>query len=338
MAIQPNPFSHYILFSLLIITSSFITLSHSTELCNPNDKNALLEIKNQLGPKSTFFSSWQPNTDCCKSWINVGCNNRTNRVNYLTIGQTTELTGPIPPVVGNLSSLEVLYFNDLPGLTGPIPSDISLLTNLQDLELFRTNLTGLIPGSLSRLKKLTILDLSENRLTGPIPGSLSLLPNLDQLNLFKNQLTGSIPESFASFKKLAFQAYENKLSGPIPRSLNRTGFNWLDLSKNRLTGDGSFLFGGSKNQLVLIKVNDNAMSFDLSNVKFSSKLQGIDMSRNMIYGSLPKQLAKLPLQLFNVSYNRLCGPIPVGKWVTRFGADAFAHNKCLCGAPLAACK
>lgn len=179
--------------------------------------------------------------------------------------------------------------------------------------------------------------MSENRLSGPIPASLSLMSSLQGLNLAKNQLSGSIPESFSSFKSLAFQAQENQLSGPIPKSLGQAGFSWLNISSNHLTGDASFLFGKDKKAL-LIELENNAFSFDLSKVEFPSGLKTLDLSHNMIYGSLPKQLASLPLLQFDVSYNRLCGPIPSGKWVTRFGADAFGHNKCLCGAPLAPCK
>ncbi|XP_021770424.1 polygalacturonase inhibitor-like [Chenopodium quinoa] len=324
------------LFSLLITTSSLLTLSLAAELCHPNDKNALLEIKAHLGPNTTFFSSWQPNTDCCKTWYNVGCDNQTNRVKYLTIGQNNELIGQIPPIVGQLTGLEVLYFNDMPGLTGLIPSSISNLVNLQDLEFFRTNLTGSIPQSLYRLKKLNILDLSENKFNGLIPASLSRIPNLQKLTLQKNQLSGSIPESFSSFKNLALQVSDNNLSGPIPKSLSQAGFSWLDLSNNQFIGDASFLFRNPK--LILIYLRNNAFSFDFSNVVFNSRLQGLDVSHNMIYGSLPRQLSQLPLQVFNVSYNQLCGPVPTGKWLTRFGADSFENNKCLCGGPLPACK
>ncbi|XP_074306995.1 polygalacturonase inhibitor 1-like [Silene latifolia] len=321
----------------LIVFSCLLSYSSSAELCDPKDKTALLQIKNRLGPNTTFFESWQPNTDCCKSWINVGCDDKTNRVKILTIGQNNELEGQIPPVVGDLIGLEQLWFNDMPGLTGPIPTSLSNLINLQELALARTNITGSIPPFLGRLKKLTTLDLSENRLSGPIPPSLSLLTNLQQLLLFKNQLIGSIPASFGSFKSLVLiQAYENLLTGPIPNSLSKVDLTWLDLSNNNLTGDASFLFG-SNQKLILLNLSKNALSFDLSKVVFPKKLQGLDLSHNMIYGSLPKQLAQLPLELFNVSYNQLCGPIPTGNWLNKFKADSFAFNKCLCGGPLAAC-
>ena len=223
----------------------------------------------------------------------------------------------------------------MPRLTGSIPAALSNLINLKELALTRTNLTGPIPSFLGRLTKLTDLDLSENGLSGPIPASLSQLTRLQQLKIFKNRLTGSIPGSFGSFKKLFFQAHENQLSGPVPRSLGLADFTWVDFSSNRLTGDASVLFGRSK-RTAYMNLNSNALSFDLSKVEFPSKLQGLDLGDNMIYGSIPKQVAELPLKLLNVSNNQLCGPIPTG--LTQFGSNAFARNKCLCGAPLAPCK
>ncbi|XP_020245431.1 uncharacterized protein LOC109823566 [Asparagus officinalis] len=44
------------------------------------------------------------------------------------------------------------------------------------------------------------------------------------------------------------------------------------------------------------------------------------------------------LVLFNVSYNRLCGEIPSGSVTAKFDEFSYLHNKCLCGAPLPACK
>ena len=41
------------------------------------------------------------------------------------------------------------------------------------------------------------------------------------------------------------------------------------------------------------------------------------------------------LQLFNVSYNRLCGAVPTGGNMASFDAYSYQHNRCLCGPPLA---
>jgi len=54
-------------------------------------------------------------------------------------------------------------------LTGPIPPEIGDLINLEFLVLFNTQLTGEIPPEIGNLTNLTYLNLSINQLTGEIP-------------------------------------------------------------------------------------------------------------------------------------------------------------------------
>jgi len=68
-----------------------------------------------------------------------------------------ELTGSIPPEIGNLTNLNFLYLGSN-GLTGSIPSEIGNLTNLTHLDLSDNQLTGLIPESICDLT----LNLSSN--------------------------------------------------------------------------------------------------------------------------------------------------------------------------------
>src|SRR5688572_2073103 len=63
---------------------------------------------------------------------------------------TTSLTGPVPPVLGNLSNLIYLYL-DSNRLTGPIPSELGSLSNLQLLGLSSNQLSGAVPSSLGDL-------------------------------------------------------------------------------------------------------------------------------------------------------------------------------------------
>ncbi|KAI7981443.1 Leucine-rich repeat protein FLOR 1 [Camellia lanceoleosa] len=67
-------------------------------------------------------------------------------------------------------------------------------------------------------------------------------------------------------------------------------------------------------------------------VKFPNTLKDLDLSRNLVFGKLPKAISGL--EKLNVSNNHLCGPIPPNK----FPASAFSDNDCLCGSPLSPCK
>ncbi|KAA8517010.1 hypothetical protein F0562_017172 [Nyssa sinensis] len=179
----------FLLFLSLPVPS--LSLSHR---CNPTDKKVLLKIKQAFG-NPYHLASWNPKDDCC-DWYCVECHPTSNRINALTIFSSGEISGPIPPSVGDLPYLENLVFRKLPNLTGRIPAFIAKLSHLKSLTLSWTNLSGPVPSSLSQLKNLTFVDLSYNQLTGSIPPSLSELRKLDSILLDRNKLTGTIPDSF----------------------------------------------------------------------------------------------------------------------------------------------
>ena len=98
---------------------------------------------------------------------------------YYSIENTTELnlssnqlTGSIPPEIGNLTNLTylVLFGNQL---TGEIPSEIGNLTNLTSLQLSNNQLTGEIPESICNLVgENTIIGISNNQLCPPYPSCI----------------------------------------------------------------------------------------------------------------------------------------------------------------------
>ncbi|EYU39904.1 hypothetical protein MIMGU_mgv1a026490mg, partial [Erythranthe guttata] len=253
--------------------------------------------------------SWDPTTDCC-TWSSVDCDDKTNRITRFDTS-AANFGLPIPAAIGDLKYLESLAFHKV-NVTGQIPESITKLTNLKSLDLQWNSLTGPVPSFLSKLKKLTYIGLSFNSFSGTIPASLSQLPNLGGLGLDRNKLTGSIPESFADFRQQDFYLYlsHNQLTGNIPARLGHANFTWIDVSRNRLEGDISFLFGKNKS-LNTADFSRNMFQFDFSKVEFSESLRNLDLNHNRITGRLPEGLAKMgDLISLNVSYNRLCGKIP----------------------------
>jgi Leucine-rich repeat (LRR) protein len=304
----------------------------------------LLQIKKDFN-NPYLLSSWDPKTPCC-GWYHIQCDEITNRVISFEVSDSRVLTnfsGHIPPSFGDLPYLESLSFHKLPYLTGPIQPAIAKLKYLKYLFIEYTNVSGPIPPFLGELKNLLLLHLSGNYLSGSIPSSLSHLPKLQSLRLDQNKLTGPIPESFGSFKKPGPDIIlaRNQLSGPIPASLGQIDPERIDLSRNKLVGDASLLFG-SKKRTQKLDISRNLFSFDFSKVNLPIKsLIWLDINHNNIYGKLPVALAKVELQQFNVSYNKLCGEIPqggTGRLQDSFDEYAYLHNKCLCGPPLLKCK
>ncbi|KAM0027679.1 putative leucine-rich repeat-containing, plant-type, leucine-rich repeat domain superfamily [Helianthus debilis subsp. tardiflorus] len=321
--------------SILVFLSLPTSSLSLSQPCNKNDQKVLFQIKNSLG-NPYHLASWQTTLDCCK-WYCVKCNKTTGRIIELNIF-SGNISGQIPPEVGNLPYLQRLVFRKLTNLTGQIPSTITKLTDLTTLTLSWTNLSGPVLSFLSQLKKLYILDLSFNNLTGSIPPNLATLTNLLYISLDRNKLTGPIPESFGTFTGNVPDLYlsHNQLTGDIPKSLGYLNFARVDVSRNQLTGDFSMFFGTNKT-IQIADFSRNSFQFDFSNVEFPASLTNLDLNHNRVYGNLPQTLTGISFQGFNVSYNRLCGKIPQGGDLQKFDNTSHFHNRCLCGSPLSAC-
>ncbi|KAL5728351.1 hypothetical protein ACHQM5_001445 [Ranunculus cassubicifolius] len=326
--------THMILLIFSFLLSTLIAPTLCQTRCNPSDYQALMRIKQALG-NPYHLASWVPNTDCC-GWYALQCDDTTNRVIELTIFQGN-VSGQIPPSVGDLPFLENLTFRKLTSITGTIPQSITKLKNLSILRLSYLSLSGPIPGFLSELTSLTFLELNYNQFSGTIPPSFSKFTKLLAIHLDHNKLTGSIPAEFGSFTGSVPDLYlsNNQLTGPIPTSFANMDFSTIDLSRNTLSGDASMLFKPSGSAQV-IDISRNTFAFDFSKVKFPIKsLINFDINHNKIYGSIPSDIVNVEnLQFLNVSYNSLCGVIPTGGNMGRFDSSSYIHNKCLCGPPL----
>ncbi|KAF5946756.1 hypothetical protein HYC85_016984 [Camellia sinensis] len=306
--------------SLLVFLSLPSPSLSEPEICNSEDKIVLLKIKAALN-NPYHLASWNPETNCC-DWYSVECDEITSRIISLTIFGGN-ISGQIPAAVGDLPYLQTLVFRKLTNLTGSIPSAITKLKHLRTITLSWTNLSGPVPSFFTELKNLTFLDLSFNDLTGSIPPELAQLTNLAAIHLDRNKLTGTIPESFGTFTGSVPDLYlsHNQLTGPVPKSLGNLDFTRLDLSRNQLSGDLSFIFGSNKT-MQIVDFSRNMFEFDLSNVVFPASLISLDLNHN-------KSLWE--------SACGLCGPIPTGGKLQSFDLTSYFHNRCLCGAPLPAC-
>ncbi|XP_042479991.1 polygalacturonase inhibitor 2-like [Macadamia integrifolia] len=324
-------------------SSGPLSTSSSVVLCNKDDYAALMKIKAAFH-NASYFASWIPNTDCC-NWTSVKCgdnSNSTNRITSLYIASAAFIFGHIPVDVGDLPYLESLVLIENLKVTGTIPSTITKLKFLGNLALSHNNLSGPIPSFLSQLPNLHSLDLSTNQFSGSIPSSLSDLPKLKQIILNSNSLTGVIPESFGKFQSRQsfwLDLSNNQLSGEIPKSFGDIDFFEIDLSGNKFVGDASMLFkANGSTEMIELSMNQ-MLEYNLSNVEIGKNLMYLRISHNKIFGSIPEAVTRMSnWQYFDVSYNLLCGKIPQGGNLQQFDSSSFYPNKCLCGAPLAACK
>ena len=119
---------------------------------------------------------------------------------------------------GVVYSVEDTDTLDLHGnnLTGEIPPEIGNLTNLTELFLRSNELTGSIPSEIGNLTNLTYLLLYNNQLTGSIPSEIGNLTNLNSLFLDNNQLSGIIPDEICNQGDSSPNLSNNQLCPPYP--------------------------------------------------------------------------------------------------------------------------
>ncbi|CAN6561058.1 unnamed protein product [Malus baccata var. baccata] len=121
----------------------------------------------------------------------------------------------LPRRLSNFPALIDLSSNNI---TGNIPPEIGQLQLLQGLYLEDNNFSGNIPDQMSNLKKLEGLDLSKNHLSGKIPSSMASLNFLKSFDVSYNNLEGPIPTStqLQSFEASAFEGNPKLCGAPLP--------------------------------------------------------------------------------------------------------------------------
>ncbi|PPR87554.1 hypothetical protein GOBAR_AA33128 [Gossypium barbadense] len=93
-------------------------------------------------------------------------------------------------------------------LTGHIPPELGNLSEIHSLNLSHNKLTRVIPSSFSKLQHIESLDLSYNYLSGEIPNQLVELNSLEVFSVAYNNLSGSIPEPKAQFGTFIENSYK----------------------------------------------------------------------------------------------------------------------------------
>lgn len=196
---------------------------------------------------------------CLNSWYGVICDD-----DGLIVGvnlSDNNLTGTVPPDIGNMTSLRHLDLHDnvlhgeLPdtlgelhldylrvgsnNLQGAIPASLGLQVNMTYLRLSSNNFSGPIPPELANVTALTFCYLENNALSGAIPAELGNVQPLQRLLLSNNSLSGAIPDALQDLQRLEFLLMnDNQLSGLLPVHLgNMVSLKHLYAYNNNLTGD-----------------------------------------------------------------------------------------------------
>ncbi|WP_426292938.1 T9SS type A sorting domain-containing protein [Dyadobacter endophyticus] len=210
--------------SFLLLLCSINSFAQTLE----GDRLALVALYNAAGGPNWYSerdNPWplpsQPGDSPC-GWFGVTCEN--GRVVSIDLGGN-ELSGQLPPEIGNLTALRDLSLanhglNLYPPLTGKIPAEFANLTNLENLNLV-DNFFGMegidVLWGITSLKTLSFTPL------WPISESIGNLTNLESLSLLAGRALPSIPNlgnlpsaigSMTTIKTLSIQT--PGFSGAIP--------------------------------------------------------------------------------------------------------------------------
>ncbi|XP_010437653.1 PREDICTED: receptor protein kinase-like protein At4g34220 [Camelina sativa] len=206
--------------------------------------------------------------------------------------------------------------------------------------------------------RVTSLVLPNKNLSGSVTPDLFFLPHLRILDLSTNFFNGSLPDSVFNVTELQnISLGSNNLSGDLPKSINSViNLQLLNLSANVFTGKVPPSLSLLKN-LTVISLTKNSFSGDIPSGFEAAQV--LDLSSNLLNGSLPKDLGGKSLHYLNVSHNKilgeispgfaekfpanatvdlsfnnLTGPIPTSPSLLNQKAAYFSGNQELCGEPL----
>ncbi|KAJ0972115.1 hypothetical protein J5N97_020074 [Dioscorea zingiberensis] len=248
---------------------------------------------------------------------------------------SNDFSGHLPPDIGNCTGLTRLRlgFNRF---SGKIPAEIGLLHSLSFLELSENRFTEEIPEEIGRCIQLEMVDLHENRIQGVIPNSFESLVHLNVLDLSRNRLSGSVPETLGKLKSLNKLALNgNYITGLIPKSIALCiDLQSLDMSSNRLSGPIPDEISHLQGLEILLNLSWNYLSGPLpAGFHNLSKLGSLDLSHNMLTGSL-LLLGELDnLVSLDVSFNNFSGVLPDTMLFRQLPKTAFSGNQELCITP-----
>ncbi|XP_062146706.1 receptor-like protein 56 [Alnus glutinosa] len=232
--------------------------------------------------------------------------------------------------------------------------ELKRLKYLDYLDLQNNRLEGVIPSCLGMIGNLEVLRLSNNRLYGnPLPSIFSNQSKIEYFDVSANQLDGVL--SFSTFANTSCLRYldlsSNRFHGNLPPSIfsNQSKIVMFDVSANQLDGVLSFSTFANASSLMFLDLSSNCNLeietespswvptfplnyLNLANCSLNKKnghvlpsfittqvaLDSLDLSHNLIKGSIPCQLLfNTSIRALSLRSNKIDGSLFLGCHVNR---------------------
>ncbi|TYI84651.1 hypothetical protein E1A91_D05G380200v1 [Gossypium mustelinum] len=217
-------------------------------------------------------------------------------------------------ILSSLSDLPLTNLSLLGNrLSGPIPPEIGDISTLLNLVLEDNLLGGSLPSNLGNLGRLDRFLLSGNNFTGRIPESFGNLKNLTDFRIDGNSLSGRMPDFIGNWTKLSrLDMQGTSMEGPIPSTISELK-NLTELRISDLNGTSSAFpnLEGMKDMKELVLRNCLITGSIPANIGEMASLKTLDLSFNRLTGQIPGTLEDLAnLNFLFLTNNSLSGEVP----------------------------
>ncbi|KAL5790561.1 hypothetical protein ACOSQ2_005449 [Xanthoceras sorbifolium] len=202
------------------------------------------------------------------------------------------------------------------------------------LVLPNSQLLGSVTKDLGFIQHLRHLDLSNNFLNGSLPVSIFNATELEVLSLSSNVISGEFPELIGEMRGLqVLNLSDNALAGNLPQNLTALqNLTVLSLKSNYFSGNIPSGFSS----VGVLDLSSNLLNGSLPLDFGGDSLRYLNLSYNKISGSISPEFAKRipPNATIDISFNNLTGAIPEAQPLLNQRTTSYSGNLELCGKPL----